>query len=206
MLLFFDFDGTIADSLDTAILVLNEIGHEYQLPIFTKEEILSHKGKSISEIIQITGMKYWQIPSFLMRARAVFYEYMLQVQPFPEMLTILQQLADNEHELVILTSNAEKNVRFFLEKHQVSAFSEIYAPSFIFGKSSVIKKVMKQKKYTPETCWMIGDEERDVLAAHKAGVNSVAVSWGFNDKTLLKKANPTHLLDSPSALLSLFLR
>ena len=48
---------------------------------------------------------------------------------------------------------------------------------------------------------MIGDEVRDVDAAHKAGIDSMAVSWGFNSIELLESSAPTHLVHSPEELI-----
>jgi phosphoglycolate phosphatase len=49
----------------------------------------------------------------------------------------------------------------------------------------------------------IGDETRDIIAAQKAGIRSVAVTWGYNSHKALKAHHPDHLIHSPQALLQL---
>ena len=50
----------------------------------------------------------------------------------------------------------------------------------------------------------VGDEARDMEAARRAGVHSVGVTWGFNNRSALEKANPEKLVDKPKDLLKLF--
>jgi phosphoglycolate phosphatase len=50
----------------------------------------------------------------------------------------------------------------------------------------------------------VGDEVRDVLAASEAGVRSVAVSWGYNDRSVLEAARPDFVLDVPNQIIELF--
>jgi HAD superfamily hydrolase (TIGR01549 family) len=47
----------------------------------------------------------------------------------------------------------------------------------------------------------IGDRDIDIIAAHAAGIKSVACLWGTHDKTSLIQANPTFTAISPLDLL-----
>jgi phosphoglycolate phosphatase len=49
----------------------------------------------------------------------------------------------------------------------------------------------------------IGDETRDIEAAHKAGVRVAAVTWGYNNAEMLKRFSPDYLVSRPHELLSL---
>ena len=44
------------------------------------------------------------------------------------------------------------------------------------------------------------DEVRDIEAARKSGIKSVAVTWGYNSKDALLKENPDFLINSPDEL------
>jgi HAD superfamily hydrolase (TIGR01509 family) len=52
----------------------------------------------------------------------------------------------------------------------------------------------------PRCAMFIGDTPNDLLAARKAGVTSVAVSWGFTDEAQLRRYSPDLLLTDPSAI------
>ena len=47
------------------------------------------------------------------------------------------------------------------------------------------------------------DETRDVQAARKAGLRSIAVTWGFNSRKALEKAGPDFIIDQPDELLGI---
>lgn len=47
----------------------------------------------------------------------------------------------------------------------------------------------------------IGDETRDIEAAKKYNIASIAVSWGFNESSLLEKSRPDLLTNNPAQIL-----
>ncbi|MEJ6580185.1 MAG: HAD hydrolase-like protein [Akkermansiaceae bacterium] len=52
----------------------------------------------------------------------------------------------------------------------------------------------------PREMIYVGDEVRDVKAAHKAGVNIAGVTWGFNTRRSLAELEPRWLLSDPEDL------
>jgi len=44
------------------------------------------------------------------------------------------------------------------------------------------------------------DEVRDIEAARKSGISSIAVTWGYNTKDALIKENPDFLANTPDEL------
>lgn len=203
-LIFFDFDGTIADSLAVAEEVIHEIGPEFGLPPASRAELLEWKSKSVLRLMEITGISWLQIPKIMQRAQASFQQKREQVPIIAGMKEVLQTLSTMEYELHILTSNSQKNVKYLLEKYEIPFFTAIHAPNALFGKAAVIKKISKPLQLAPTQIWMVGDEVRDVAAGNEARVQSVAVTWGFNSKSLLLTENPTFCVETPEALLRLF--
>jgi phosphoglycolate phosphatase-like HAD superfamily hydrolase len=55
-------------------------------------------------------------------------------------------------------------------------------------------------KLDPSKVFYIGDETRDIEAAKKAGIKSIAVTWGYNTKAILDNSNPDFLCESTDAL------
>ena len=52
---------------------------------------------------------------------------------------------------------------------------------------------------------MIGDTEVDIQTAKNAGMDSIAVSWGFRKKEALQAENPTYMIDTCKELQSILL-
>jgi phosphoglycolate phosphatase len=203
-MLIFDFDGTIADTLPVAVEIVNALGGEFGFRQVQQEEFIELKHKSIRELLELSGLSWLQLPLFVKRARDLFKEHLLEVHPILGMPEILHTLHRRGYRMGILTSNTPEGVQHFLKAHEVHWFEFIHAPDSIFGKSKVIRKIMKTCKLAAGEIVMIGDEVRDIEAAQKAGVSSVGVTWGFNSAQLLKTIRPDHVIEAPEELLHLF--
>jgi phosphoglycolate phosphatase-like HAD superfamily hydrolase len=65
----------------------------------------------------------------------------------------------------------------------------------------VINRFLKQANLTPEEVIYVGDETRDIEAAKRSQIKMIAVSWGFNSKTVLAEHNPDFLIHHPNELI-----
>ncbi|MEM7371624.1 MAG: HAD-IA family hydrolase [Bacteroidota bacterium] len=202
-LLIFDFDGTIADTLVVAEQVLNETGREFGLPRISRQQLMEFKHKSIPELLKLSGLSWIQLPSFVKKLRSRFKSHAKQVNPIQGMPEILSTLKTRGYRMEILTSNAQEVVQCFLQDHDLSVFEFVHAPDSIFGKSKALKNILKRRKLSASQVVMIGDELRDVEAAQKVGMESIAVTWGFNSEQLLRKGGANHIVTKPDHLLQL---
>ena len=204
-LLIFDFDGTIADTLVVAVKILNELACDFNLPQVSKEQFVDLKNKSVPELIKISGMSWLQLPLFIKRARDRFKKHLNLVNPIVGMPEILLALNQRGYRMGIVTSNTREGVQAFLKKHQMPLrfFEFIQAPDSLFGKGKVLREIVKQNNLNVDEVVMIGDEVRDLEAAQKAGVDSIAVTWGFNSEQLLQSHKPDYLVRDPKDLYEL---
>jgi phosphoglycolate phosphatase len=130
---------------------------------------------------------------------------MPDVKPIPGMHEALEQLHQDGWTLMVISSNSRQNVVDYLIKHQMDQyFDRVYGGVGIFGKTMALRKVIKQNKLDRKTCFYIGDEARDIQAARKTRIGSVAVSWGYNDVSLLKAEKPTAVAENPAGLVTIF--
>jgi phosphoglycolate phosphatase-like HAD superfamily hydrolase len=200
--LIFDFDGTIADSFETLLGIFEEIYPRAQQ--ITPKEIKELRGKTLRQIIKHFKIKSWQIPRLLLKARPLVATRMTTIKTFHGMPAALKQLHKNGHQMFILSTNSSENIAQFLKNSRLEGyFVEIYGDIGLRTKSSALKKIMKQEGIDRGDCAYIGDEVRDIEAAKKAGVMSVAVGWGFNYPEALQKTHPNFLAKSPKDLLKI---
>src|SRR3989338_8449635 len=89
---------------------------------------------------------------------------------------------------IIVPPNSEENGRTVLEKEKIEV-DGIIAESSLFGKAGKIRKAMKEAGAGISGTMCVGDEERDILAARKAGVKIISAEWGYSCKELLKGAD-----------------
>ena len=79
----------------------------------------------------------------------------------------------------------------------VGHISHFACGAALFGKAAVFRKVVKKAGSTPERTLCIGDEVRDIEAAHEAGCACGAVGWGFATPAILDASGPDHLYAEP---------
>ncbi len=202
----FDFDGTIADTLSACIHLVNNNSEKYGWRKIQDTEIEKLRGMTPFELIREFKIPFYKVPFLIKKFQLELYEAMDQVRIFPGMKNAIETLHKNGHRLGIITSNTEANVRRCLEAHKINSFDFIHNERSIFGKSHSIKNAIKAYKLTTENVVYIGDEVRDIQASHKSQIPSIAVTWGFNSKNLLKEHGPDYLVDSPSNLLDLLMK
>jgi phosphoglycolate phosphatase len=58
-------------------------------------------------------------------------------------------------------------------------------------------------KAIPRHCIMIDDRDVDLSAAHRNGIRSAGVLWGYGSVSELEAYSPSWLLDKPSDLLQI---
>lgn len=190
----FDFDGTICDSFSKAVEIANAyLARSGRLPI-TETEL---RNKGIKKIIEERKLSLWQKLMLVRTARRESAKYINEFKAYKGIPEILARL-HARNRIGILTSNSEKNVRKFLKNNDMNGYIDfILSNSNLFGKDKVLRKVKPD--------FYIGDETRDVEAANKSGVKSVAVTWGYESKELLGRAYPKFIVNSPKKIISLLL-
>ncbi len=200
--LLFDFDGTVADTLPHILHIANRFADVYGYNKVLESEITAYREKKARQAIRDLNVPLLLIPRIATRVRKELSKEIHLIQPVLGIREVLSQLK-TQYTLGIVTSNSSENVQRFLQTHQMEWFDVIHAKSSIFGKSRILKCILKEQQLrTPEVMY-VGDEVRDVEAASKTGIRMVAVSWGVNTRNTLTDANPTFLIDTPDELLQL---
>ncbi|STX51042.1 HAD-superfamily hydrolase [Legionella busanensis] len=204
--LIFDFDGTLADSFSAVLKKFSLLASELNFHDISETEIDKLRNLSSRELIKSLKIPFYKLPKVLRKARKALSEDIHGLPIFadiPEVLTKLQQLNCT---LGILTSNSEENVLTWLNHYKIqSLFSFIHAESSYFGKKRVLKKIIKTYQMPLLSTFYIGDETRDIEAAQKANINSMAVNWGFNSEETLKQYHPNYLAKTPKDILNFIL-
>jgi phosphoglycolate phosphatase-like HAD superfamily hydrolase len=198
----FDFDGTIADTLDTLVTITNRLATEFSYKQTSPEDLAQIRNLSSREIVMQSGISIFKIPFLLKKIKENLHTEIQRLNLIPGIMEALIQLKQEGNQLGILTSNSEENVRLFLKNQDMEElFSFVYSESTLFSKHKLIRKFMKQNFLSPEEIVYVGDETRDIESAKKINIKAIAVSWGFNSWEVLAKHKPEFLIDKPSELI-----
>lgn len=199
----FDFDGTIADSMMAIIGIVNSLASKYSFDPIPEKEIKGLQNLSFSKLIKEKKISKWKWLLIFWEGRKKFQKIIAQIKPFPECPEIIKKLKEQGFVLGIITSNLEKSVREFLKNNGLDIFDFVLSRNGLSGKDKTIRKAIRKFNFQPEEVIYVGDEIRDVVAAKKAGVDCISVSWGYNSRESLLENNPTYLVDRPEEILSL---
>ncbi len=196
----FDFDGTIANTLDSIIEIMNNLSDEFGFRKIKDGDIEYLRGKKPREILKHLGISLFKLPFVVRKARRAINSHIALLPPSVDLLPTLKLLKQNNCKIGIVTTNIEENVRKFLHANNLDQFDIFYTTKKVFGKDKTISKIIRDMKIEKSDVYFIGDEIRDIEAGKKAGVRTIAVSWGYNTAEALKKERPDYLVDSTGDL------
>jgi phosphoglycolate phosphatase len=198
----FDFDGTIADTVDALVSIANRLALEFGYVQITPEELALLRNLTSREIIKYSGISVFKIPFLLKKVKAELKNKIHEFQPIPGIQAALVELQNAGYQLGIITSNSQDNVSEFLKLNNLDyLFDFIYSGVTIFGKTTIINNVLRQRQLKPQAVIYVGDETRDIEASKKANIKVIAVTWGFNSSDALSQQNPDFLIHQPRELL-----
>lgn len=199
----FDFDGTLADTLQEGVKIYNQIAREYGCKPVPQEEIEGLRGKRPQEFLEDYGVTFFKLPRILLRMRDELNYKMRTIQAFPNIVQTILDIHTAGFSLGVLTSNSQDNVKSFLQRNHVEKiFDFVFSEKHLFGKHKAMKRLLKKNNLSPNDVLYVADETRDIEAARKAGVKIISVAWGFNTKEVLLAQKPDVLIHSPAELLS----
>jgi phosphoglycolate phosphatase len=197
----FDFDGTIADTFDQVVAILNRLSGEFGYRAAAPDEIEELRGMSARDVAKRLGVRWHQIPAIVTRARNELSHAMGRIQPFAGIPEAFGALRANGIMVGMLTSNNRRNVDLFLEQHPLE-LDFVSTGSGLWSKHRRLSKLAKQYKLPRERTAYIGDEVRDIEAARALGMRAVAVAWGYTKPDLLAAQEPDALVTSVADLIA----
>ncbi len=200
----FDFDGTLANTLEESRRIFNRLAPDYGLREVTAEELPSLRHMSIKQLISHLDIPKRRVPGIIAKGTALMRGNIVRLPLIEGMGEILPALRARSTSFGVLTSNAPTNVDLFLRAHGLRGlFNFISSTSKLTGKAKHLKAIRKTFSLKSEEMLYVGDEIRDVKASKKAGIPVAAVTWGFNSPETLSAEKPDHLLTSAHELLDL---
>jgi phosphoglycolate phosphatase len=201
----FDFDGTLADSLDWMRAAINEAARRHGFRQVSEAEIEMLRGQDNQAIIRHLGVPLWKLPAIAATMRRRMAEQAGEVPLFAGTGGMLRRLAAGGVTLAIVSSNTEANIRRILGPENAALIGHYGCGAAIFGKSARFRRILERSGVPAAQAIGIGDETRDIEAARAAGIASGAVGWGYARAELLRSRAPTVLFGSMEEIVALLL-
>lgn len=198
-LVLFDFDGTIADSMMVALEVYNDLAPGLGIPTISIDDARL-RTMNPRDALKASAIPLWKVPSLLSGVRSGMKARMHGIRLFPGMDRTVSELGEAGFRCGIVSSNSRENIEAFLARHRMDQLEILGTGTSLFGKPSMLRKVLRREGVEPKHAFYVGDEVRDIAAAAELGMRSVAVSWGYADRSALAGMRPDVLVDTPDEL------
>ena len=131
-------------------------------------------------------------------------------KPYLGVENMLRELKRKKYILAVASSKPEYYVKQILDHFYLTEYFDEIVGSEMNGarsnKTEVIEEALERigmKKHREQVV-MVGDKEHDVLGAREAGLDCVAVSYGYGTQEELKEAAPLQIVASADEVLDFF--
>lgn len=189
-LVLFDFDGTLADSLPWFQTVCNDVADAFGFRRIAPDEADLLRSTDAKRVIQMLGIPMWQVPLIAHRIRKMMTADIARIPLFDGVDALLADLKRAGVTVAIVSSNSRDNVEKVLGPERAALVDHFACGAGLFGKDAKFKKVLKQLGFTAAQTLAVGDELRDLEAAHKVGMAFGGVTWGYTLADTMHAAAP----------------
>jgi len=207
-LIIFDLDGTLADTAPDVHKSMNLLRAQYGLQPISLEEAKKAIGPGPDLFVRhlTPEQKNVDMGKVIKHFREIYAQHLLDTtRLFPGMAELLDELAQNGFQLLVVTNKPERFSRQILTGLGVAnLFVEILGPEAVDRQKPApdpILKAMHIAGTDARRTLMVGDTEYDIRAAKAAGVDVCAVGWGYTPVEQLRQYDPDYLIRSPEELL-----
>lgn len=200
-LVIFDFDGTLSDSGDWFLSVVDQLARRFRFRTVAPDQVEMLRHKSSREVIDFLGISRWKMPLIARHLRKLVGRNAHEIELFPGTPDLLERLADTGVKIALVTSNSEANARKILGEEHAARIDFYACGSSLFGKAPKFRRVLKKMGIPAAQALAIGDETRDVDAAREVGMRAGSVLWGYASEAVLTALQPDALFRKPQDII-----
>ncbi len=202
-LLLLDVDGVIVDSFDSLYQSIAAYIRQNKRSELTVEEFrAAFEGNALSTIMARAGFAAYDKSTSWEHAVSMLFDAYQDAPLFEDMLPVLDALAKT-HTLVVVTSSPVEIVQLRFDKAGITdLFAAFLGPEVSMFKDEKIKIALAEFGARPENTFFVTDTSGDIIEAKKAGVKTIAVTWGYHPVATLEKVGPDQITQTPKELLN----
>jgi phosphoglycolate phosphatase len=197
-LMIFDFDGTLADSFEWFLGVVDELATTHKFKNFDRTELDELRGFSANKVLAHVGVPLWRLPAIGRHMHQLAARDTGKITLFEGVGAMLASLAQAGATVAVVSSSAEANIRRILGPKNVAHIRHFECGASLFGKRAKLRKVLRKCGAAPAETLYIGDELRDLEAARAEAIPFGAVGWGFTHLHALRECEPEEIFLSVS--------
>lgn len=211
-LVIFDLDGTLLDTIADLAAAANHALQKAGFPVYDTETIRTFVGNGISKLLERALPEWARTAENVERLRTDFVPYYdahnaEQSKPYSGVAELLLRLQERGMMLAV-ASNKYQAATEKLVAHYFPAIRFVKVMGQREGvpvkpDPTIVFDIMEAAGVGKEDVLYVGDSGVDMQTAHNAGVDAVAVSWGFRPRTELEAFRPLAIIDRAEELADL---
>ena len=128
--------------------------------------------------------------------------------PYGGIFTMLETLQQRGYPLAVLSNKPHS----FTMNMVTRLFPSIHFAAILGQRAGIAHKpdpagaieIASEFGLAPGNCVIIGDSTMDIETAHNAGMDSIAVTWGFHDRERLINSQPGRIVENPEEISAMF--
>lgn len=199
--IFFDFDGTLADTAPGIVLTMQKAFQQMGLPIPSDSDVRQTIGLPLLEAVRRLGhFSLAQAEQGVEVYRQLFPIYEVgHVSIFPEVLSTLKILHSKGLRHAICTSRTGVTLDLIMQRFGLAPYFETKltcndgcAPK---PAPDMVLALLDRMGLKADEVLVVGDTTFDIEMGNRAGCRTVAVTYGNHSRQQLSAAQPTHIID-----------
>lgn len=207
----FDLDGTLIDSLQDLWISVNHSLSQMGFPKRSLDEVRQFVGNGVGKLMQRAvpqGTDNALVEQCLQCFKQHYVKHCCEnTAPYEGVVPMLRVLHQQGILTAIVSNKLQSGVDELVDEH----FKGII--DVIIGEREGIRRkpapdmvdlAVQQLQLEKDDCLYIGDSDVDVQTAGNAGLDCVAVLWGFRSRDVLLQAGATRFVEHPAELLEFF--
>jgi len=205
LLIHFDYDGVLVDSFDQLLDLAQKTQKEMGAGRVPRaEDFRTIANLTLKELGCVIGIPEGRAGEFA----AQMFHSLRQDSRIPAVQEGIREILEKlsrKHTLVVMTANSGEVVRKGLRQSGLEDFFRtIFDGETSASKAHKIHASMKAFGVPANQTYMVGDALSDITEGKKAGVRTIAVSWGYQPRERLIEAKPDYVVETPGEILKIF--
>ena len=210
----FDLDGTLADSVPSIRLAVNEVRRSLGLSELDYAGVIQGINRGVAFLVETTivddahkGDKDYLDRMIELYTNAYSKTYTNTKETYEGFDKVFDHLKSKNIKIGVLSNKSDEFVAVLAgQLAKKGTFSATVGPTDTVTTKpnpALTERALKKLGVTREECVMVGDSEIDMLTAKNAGLRFIGAGWGYRGRKFLEENGATLVADKPIDLISL---
>lgn len=207
----FDLDGTLLNTISDLGKACNHSLSLMGFPVHPLDDYRKMVGNGFRKLIERAApasVSEETLDRLTELSRSYYDSHCMETtRPYPGIPELLKHLKDKGIKIAVASnkyqSAVERIIHYYFPDIPFIAVEGQREGRPIKPDPAIIEAILTESDSHREETVMIGDSFPDIESARRAGVESIAVTWGFSPESEIIAASPDHIVSHPSQILNI---